>query len=154
VDASRVGTGVPVLPPHDGGQPVPTTDEDRAQEALGQEECLRLLGSSGIGRLAYTQAALPAIRPVSFILRNADVLIPVRSGSLLADAVRGAVVAFETDVYDDVTRTGWTVTVVGPSRVVAAEGRHAGRRLIAVRVGLVQGWRTTLPRCVGAPGRT
>jgi len=125
---------------------VPTTDEDRAHEALGRDECLRLLGSAGIGRLAYTQAALPAIRPVSFLLRGADVLIPVRIGSPLADAVRGAVVAFQTDFYDGAARTGWSVTIVGASRV----WRRPGRCLIAIRLGQVEGWRTTLPQCAAA----
>lgn len=133
---------------------MPTTDADRAHQTLSHEECLRLLGSTAIGRLAYTQAALPAVRPVSFTLSGEEVLIPVRVGSALADAVRGAVVAFEADVYDDVARTGWTVTVVGPSCVL--EGRPPARTLdgaarpgdpclIAVHVGLVRGWRTSLP---------
>jgi hypothetical protein len=123
---------------------VPTTDEDRAHEALGREECLRLLGSAGIGRLAYTRAALPAIRPVSFFLRNGDVVIPVRTGSPLVDAVRGAVVAFEADVYDSGARTGWAVTIVGTSHVLH-DGLAPDLRLISVRLGLVEGWRTSLP---------
>jgi hypothetical protein len=136
---------------------VPTTDQDHTHESLGQEECLRLLGSAAIGRLAYTQAALPAIRPVSFLLRDQDVVIPVRADSPLLDAVRDAVVAFETDSYDHVARTGWSVTVVGPSRVLspapardhappgAGDDTRSALCLIAVHLGLVHGWRTSLP---------
>jgi hypothetical protein len=126
---------------------VPTTDEDRASERLGHAECLRLLGIPGIGRLAYTESALPAIRPVSFRLRAEDVLIPAPAGSPLLEAVRGAVVAFETDCYDGAARTGWSVTVmtvIGPSRVLARTADPAVC-LIAVQLGLVQGWRTSLP---------
>jgi uncharacterized protein len=39
------------------------------------------------------------------------------SGKLLA-AIRGAVVAFEADDYDAVTRSGWSVTAVGHAREV------------------------------------
>jgi hypothetical protein len=119
---------------------VPTTDEDRAQLALTPEDCLRLLRGAAIGRLAYTSAALPAIRPVSFRLREEGVLIPARVGGALVHAVRGAVVAFQTDDFDSATRTGWSVTVVGPSLVLRGQG--PGLCLIAVRLGVVRGWRT------------
>jgi len=125
---------------------VPTTDDDRAHEVLGHAECLRLLGTAGIGRLAYTQAALPAIRPVSYLLRGEDVLVPALRTSPFVAAVRGAVVAFEADDYDPGTRTGWAVTVVGHSRVLDGhpDGAPAlGSCLIAVHAGLVEGWRTT-----------
>jgi hypothetical protein len=121
------------------GDTVPTTDQDLVHESLSVGDCLRLLGSAGIGRLAYTQAALPAVRPVTFTLGGDDVLIPVHAGSPLVGAVRGAVVAFEADAYD-AGRAGWTVTVVGPSRVVAADG--PGGCVIAVHMGLIRGWRT------------
>ena len=124
---------------------MPTTDRDRASRALGTDECLRLLGTAAIGRLAYTQAALPAVRPVSFTFDGDDVLIPVAARSSLLDAVRGAVVAFEADAYDGIDRTGWTVTVVGPSRVLAPVAPEPGDCVIAVRLGLVRGWRTGLP---------
>jgi uncharacterized protein len=124
---------------------VPSTDLDRAHLPLGEQESIRLLRTTTIGRVAYSQAALPAIRAVSYTLRDEAVVIPARAGSALAQAARGSVVAFEADCYDPAARTGWSVTVVGPSRVVA------GRRpedpdvcLIVVRLGLVRGWRTTL----------
>jgi uncharacterized protein len=120
---------------------VPTTDHDRHHHPLGRQDCLRLLASTGLGRLAYTQGALPAVRPVTFTLRGGEVLIPSLDGSPLLDAVRGSVVAFEADDYDETTRTGWTVTVIGPSRVL--DGRCDDGSLIAVRAGLVRGWRTS-----------
>jgi nitroimidazol reductase NimA-like FMN-containing flavoprotein (pyridoxamine 5'-phosphate oxidase superfamily) len=128
---------------------VPTTDSDRHSVPLGRDDCLRLIASTVIGRLAYTQGALPAVRPVTFTLRDGEVLIPADADSPLLEAVRGSVVAFEADEYDPRTRTGWTVTVLGPSRVLDA-GRGNGA-LIAVRPGLVRGWRTCAPSvpCTG-----
>jgi hypothetical protein len=84
-------------------------------------------------------------------------------GSKVAAAARGAVVAFEVDDVDPVARTGWDVTVVGPSRVVADPAEVArldllGARAwapadvpcyIAVRISLVRGRRLTA--VTGAP---
>jgi hypothetical protein len=129
---------------------VPTTDLDRDHVALGEQESLRLLHTTTIGRVAYSQAALPAIRAVSYNLRDGAVVIPTRAGSALAQAARGAVVAFEADSYDQAARTGWCVTVVGPSRVVAVgRSQDPDVCLIVVQVGLVRGWRTTLSNTVG-----
>jgi hypothetical protein len=130
---------------------VPTTDHDLTQQELSHAECLQLLAAPGIGRLAYTEAALPAVRPVSFALHGEEVLIPARTRSGLVDAVRDAVVAFETDAFDPQRRTGWAVTAVGPARVLdgapPGSGRDAdlpaGCCLIAVQVILLQGWRTS-----------
>jgi uncharacterized protein len=125
---------------------VPTTDPDRAHLALGEQESIRLLRTTTIGRVAYSQAALPAIRAVSYRLRDGALVIPARAGGALAQAARGTVVAFEADSYDATARTGWSVTVVGPSRVVAAgRSEDADDCLIVVELRLVRGWRTTLP---------
>jgi nitroimidazol reductase NimA-like FMN-containing flavoprotein (pyridoxamine 5'-phosphate oxidase superfamily) len=86
-------------------------------QALDESECQRLLAGAVIGRLAYTEGALPAIQAVSFTMRGTQIVIPTRAGSKVAAASRGAVVAFEVDDFDTTTRTGWNVTVVGPSRV-------------------------------------
>jgi hypothetical protein len=129
---------------------VPSTDLDRAHLPLGEQESIRLLRTTTIGRVAYSQAALPAIRAVSYMLRDGAVVIPTRAGSALAQAARGAVLAFEADSYDQEARTGWCVTVVGPSRVVAVgRSQDPDVCLIVVQVGLVRGWRTTLSSTVG-----
>jgi hypothetical protein len=124
---------------------VPTTDHGRDHESLGEEECLRLLATTRIGRVAYTEAALPAIQPVAYTLGDRAVEIPTRTGSALAVAVRGAVVAFEADSYNDIARAGWNVTVIGPSWVVAAgPSEDPDVCLVVVQLGVIRGWRTTL----------
>lgn len=89
----------------------------RTLDLLDDAECRRLLITAPIGRLAFTEGALPTIQPVHFVVRDDRVVIPTRAGSKMEAANRGAVVAFEVDAYDDGTRTGWNVTVIGPSRV-------------------------------------
>ena len=78
---------------------MPTTDADRTLEILGDDECRRLLATASIGRLAFTADALPAIQPVSYVVRRRQVLIPARCDSEMVRAAHGAVVAFEVDTY-------------------------------------------------------
>jgi hypothetical protein len=101
---------------------VPTVTEDRRQEVLDEAECLALLGTASIGRVAFTAGALPAVQPVAFTVHRGEVLIPTQPGSEVAVASRGAVVAFEVDELDLIDRTGWTVTIVGPSRLIVDPG--------------------------------
>jgi hypothetical protein len=70
--------------------------------------------------------------------------------------VRGAVVALQVDSYRDVISTGWTVTAIGPARVIrhpdaVAEVEALGlfppggaipRGYVALHLALLRGWRT------------
>ena len=82
-------------------------------EVLDRGECLTLMGSVPLGRLVFTDRALPAIQPVNFALDGEEVIIRTSSGSKLAAATRRAIVAFEVDSFDERTETGWSVTVIG-----------------------------------------
>jgi hypothetical protein len=93
-------------------------DEDRVLHVLDEAECLDLLSTAAVGRVCFTEGALPAIQPVSFRLDGGEILIRTRSGSKVAAASRGAVLAFEVDEFRIPDRTGWNVTVVGPSRLI------------------------------------
>jgi hypothetical protein len=122
---------------------------------LDEVECRRLLATATVGRISFTDDALPAMVPVPFALAEGQVLIPAQDGDAMVAAVRGAVVAFGVDSFDPATETGWSVTVVGPSRVLGDPARLTalsraglpqhwtgpGRRLVAVQVGLLRGWR-------------
>src|SRR5215213_1226365 len=103
------------------GLGVPMNDTDRLLEVLDDAECLRLLRTQRVGRLGFTDAALPAILPVGFTVTGRDVRIPARAGDRVLTAIHRTVVALAVDHYDVDTRTGWGVTVVGPSRVLPLE---------------------------------
>ena len=77
-----------------------TSTEERSLEVLDEDECRRLLPTAAIGRLAFTEGALPAIQPVSFGVAGNQIVIPTRVGSKVAAATRGAIVAFEVDAID------------------------------------------------------
>ncbi len=87
-------------------------------EVLNRGDCLALMGSVSLGRVVFTDRALPAIQPVNFVLDGEDVIIATVHGSKLAAATRGAIVAFETDRFCAGNRTGWSVTVIGQARTV------------------------------------
>ncbi|MFI7643959.1 pyridoxamine 5'-phosphate oxidase family protein [Nonomuraea sp. NPDC049400] len=87
-------------------------------QVLSREECLDLLSTTPIGRIVFTDHALPAVQAVNFCLDGRSIVIRTSIGSKLAAAARGAVVAFEADEFDPELRTGWSVTAVGYSRAV------------------------------------
>ena len=90
--------------------------------SLSADECRALLRAGGIGRVGVSVGALPAIFPVRFALLGHDIVFPVATGSVLADAVTNAVVAFEADSVDDDEGTGWSVLVVGRGSAIDDAG--------------------------------
>ncbi len=102
-------------------------------EVLPREECLALLASVHVGRVVFTERALPAIEPVNFALDDGTIVFRVDSESALAAATRcKAVVAFEADHFEEGGRTGWSVTAVGRWRRVEDPDKIA--RLCRLRV--------------------
>ena len=91
---------------------------ERRMEEMDEATCRALLRTSAFGRIAFTEGALPAVQPVAFVVDGAEIVIPTRHGSKVAAASRHTVVAFEVDDVDLAGRTGWNVTVVGPSRLI------------------------------------
>ncbi|TDC86765.1 pyridoxamine 5'-phosphate oxidase family protein [Actinomadura sp. 7K507] len=93
-------------------------------KSLTRAECHELMGTAPIGRIVFTEQALPAVLPVGFVLDGEDVVVCTPSGSTLVTAVRGAIVAFETDGFETGGATVWSVTVVGRARVVRDPGER------------------------------
>lgn len=90
---------------------------------LEEEDAMRLLASTGFGRVVFTKDALPAIRPVNHVVEHGMVIIRTRLNAQVTGVVRpgtrtDVVVAYEADDIDPVTRTGWSVVVTGLARVV------------------------------------
>jgi uncharacterized protein len=92
---------------------------------LDKAECLRLLAGHEIGRVVFTDAALPAAQPVTYVLDDEEIVFRTSGGGKLAAATRNAVVAFQVDRIDTDTRTGWTVLGVGQAYEVVVPDRLA-----------------------------
>ncbi|HET9257501.1 MAG TPA: pyridoxamine 5'-phosphate oxidase family protein [Pseudonocardiaceae bacterium] len=124
-------------------------------EVLHSQECLRLLATVPIGRVVFTDQALPGVLPVAFLLHDGMIVLRTRDGSKLSAKARDTVVAFEADEFDIETRTGWSVTVIGHARHIRngsglaelraleesprASGR--GEHLIGISAEIVNGFR-------------
>ncbi|MGE5290418.1 MAG: pyridoxamine 5'-phosphate oxidase family protein [Micromonosporaceae bacterium] len=93
---------------------------------LSWHESLRLLTGAHVGRIVYSDHALPAVQPVNFVVDDEAVIFRAAEGSRLARAVENAVVAFEADEYDPDAGTGWSVAVVGKCEAVS-EPREVSR---------------------------
>jgi uncharacterized protein len=85
---------------------------------LTDAEAVALLRTARVGRLVYTRRALPAVTLVNYGLRDGAIWIWAASASSMAQAVRGAVVAFEVDELDIAVRSGWSVTMLGVAELV------------------------------------
>ncbi|MGH4010829.1 MAG: pyridoxamine 5'-phosphate oxidase family protein [Pseudonocardiaceae bacterium] len=87
-------------------------------EVLATRECLRLLASVPLGRVVFTDQALPSVLPVIFVVHDETIVLRTSDGSKLSAAARNSVVAFEADEFDVATWTGWSVTVLGHARLI------------------------------------
>jgi nitroimidazol reductase NimA-like FMN-containing flavoprotein (pyridoxamine 5'-phosphate oxidase superfamily) len=87
-------------------------------EELSRSECLRLLASVSVGRVGLSINALPAVLPVNFALLDGEVVFRTVEGTKFHAAATGRVLAFEADGYETDGLSGWSVLVVGVSRVV------------------------------------
>ncbi|MGV0811721.1 pyridoxamine 5'-phosphate oxidase family protein [Mycolicibacterium boenickei] len=82
-------------------------------DVLTRRQCLDRLDGLRVGRLVFTEDAVPAVQPVNFRLWHDDVVIRVAGGPKLTAAIDHQVVAFEADELDADLHTGWSVTIVG-----------------------------------------
>jgi nitroimidazol reductase NimA-like FMN-containing flavoprotein (pyridoxamine 5'-phosphate oxidase superfamily) len=79
---------------------------------LDRATCLRLLSAAGVGRVVFTDAAMPAAAPVAYLVDGEEVVFRAACGSTLA-GIGGSVVGFEADEIDVPERAGWSVLAVG-----------------------------------------
>ena len=107
--------------------------DQRVLREIGRAEALDLLATVTYGRVVFTLAALPAIRPVNHVVDDGEIVIRTRRlaglSTALADHADGAidqpdlVVAYEADHLDPVERTGWSVVVTGIATVITDPDR-------------------------------
>jgi nitroimidazol reductase NimA-like FMN-containing flavoprotein (pyridoxamine 5'-phosphate oxidase superfamily) len=99
-----------------------TTESDRAGgriSTLPREECLELLNTTTVGRLAFVDVFGPQLVPVNFALIGDVIYFRTLHDGYLAQLRTGShPVAFGVDHHDDLYRDGWNVTVRGPVRQV------------------------------------
>lgn len=100
-------------------------DNRTGLEVLDRAECMRLLGFTGVGRVAIVEAGQPMIFPINYLIDGEEVLFRTAPGSKLDAAVRNQMVVFEIDHADPMYHTGWSVIVAGHAREVTDPDRRA-----------------------------
>jgi nitroimidazol reductase NimA-like FMN-containing flavoprotein (pyridoxamine 5'-phosphate oxidase superfamily) len=124
---------------------------------LTPAESWELLARVSLGRIVFTQHAMPAIRPVNHLVDGQAIIIRSHLGSAITGATvtrDGTVVCYEADELDPVRHTGWSVIATGMAQLVedaAAVSRYkqmlepwaAGRMdyVIAVKPQIITGIR-------------
>lgn len=109
---------------------------------LTRAECLRLLRTVTVGRVAVSHRALPMILPVHFRIADDDsIRIETAPGTTLHRATDHAVVAFEAEGPAGATEPSWSVIVHGVATHPHPTDRFAvGRRVgVAISVDEVSG---------------
>ncbi len=112
---------------------MPSQLPDDDLEALGQDECLRLLSGHYFGRIAFYGETWPVILPVNYVFEEPSLVIRTAPGAKLEFAP-GKAVAFEVDDADPDGAWGWSVLVQGPAFDIteATDGYSAQLRALNV----------------------
>ncbi len=94
-------------------------DEARLQ-VLTHDECLELLRTGGVGRIAFDVDEFPVILPLNYRLVETSgrvwIALRTRPGNVIASAPSH--VAFQTDEIDPVRHEGWSVLARGTLHAV------------------------------------
>ena len=113
---------------------------DRVMEELDENECLRVIGQGGIGRIAYVGRFRPAVLPVNYKLQGGVIVFRTTENGPLDEDLRTGIananyrVAFEIDDIDLAAGRGWSVLVQGPAHHVR------GAELDVVRGAGIEPW--------------
>lgn len=81
--------------------------------SLDTHECLALLRTGVVGRLAVSVDDLPDIFPINYVVDRGTVVFRTSEGTKLGGALLGRGVAFEVDGYDPGVGEAWSVVVKG-----------------------------------------
>jgi uncharacterized protein len=100
-------------------------DNRTGLEVLDRDECMRLLGLNGVGRVAIVEGGQPMIFPINYVVDAEQVLFRTAPGSKLDAAVRNQQVVFEIDSADPMYHTGWSVIVSGRAEEITDPERRA-----------------------------
>jgi nitroimidazol reductase NimA-like FMN-containing flavoprotein (pyridoxamine 5'-phosphate oxidase superfamily) len=101
-------SALPLAPPGADDRAVENSRLNRIQ----RDECLRLLASDEIGRLAIVAGNTAVVLPVNYALDGKTVVFRTDPGTKLDHGPR-ARASFEVDSFDRDRRTGWSVVATG-----------------------------------------
>jgi len=129
-----------------------------ALKELAETECVELLASRVVGRVAIVVDGEARVFPVNYVLDGGAIVFRTDAGTKLDAARAGALVTFEVDHSDPLYHTGWSVVAMGRAGAVTdadelrrmqglpvrAWGR-AGHHWVRMPITSVSGRRITSP---------
>lgn len=80
---------------------------------VSEDECLELLRTKSVGRVAFNDAEGPVVLPVNYVVDNGTMLFRTAPQNSVARHILSGPAAFEVDETDDYTESGWSVLVRG-----------------------------------------
>ena len=92
---------------------------ERRFEALGRQQCLDLLESHHVGRIAWQAAEGPQVLPVTYTMNQGSAYFRTAPDSILAELAQPTSVALEVDELDQQTRSGWSIVLRGRTSAVS-----------------------------------
>jgi nitroimidazol reductase NimA-like FMN-containing flavoprotein (pyridoxamine 5'-phosphate oxidase superfamily) len=96
--------------------------DDRAErhfEAIGRDQCLDLVESNHLGRVAWQAADLLQILPVTYAMHQGSVYFRTTPDGILSELAQPTRVALEVDELDQQTRSGWSIVLHGRTSAVS-----------------------------------
>jgi uncharacterized protein len=120
-----VPSGGPASRTSKGTKVVSEVPFDESPRILSEDECLALLGTQDLGRIAFEFEGRIEIFPINYGIEGAVIVFRTSPGTKL-EAVPKTEVAFEVDSWDSESGTGWSVIVRGRAEEVTTNiGRVA-----------------------------
>lgn len=89
-------------------------------EVLSTSECVRLLRSGVVGRVAVSTPDGPHVVPVNHAVVGRSIVFRTAPSSVLVTGGIGSVIGFEIDHVDYTRHLGWSVLARGPASILSA----------------------------------
>jgi nitroimidazol reductase NimA-like FMN-containing flavoprotein (pyridoxamine 5'-phosphate oxidase superfamily) len=102
-------------------------------EVVDRDECLQLLRSTDVGRVAVVDAGHPVIFPVNYAVHGETIAFRSAEGTKFDATLKGGPVSFEIDDADRHTRVAWSVIVTGWARVATTPSQIAELEALELR---------------------
>ena len=121
-------------------------------ESISREECLAILASRSVGRVAFVTDKHPVVFPVNYQIDGDVIVFRTSAGTALVESSLTHV-AFEIDDIDIEARGGWSVLVQGVAQEITEALDTRSERLLALPVepwpsGPRHRWMRILPRSI------
>jgi nitroimidazol reductase NimA-like FMN-containing flavoprotein (pyridoxamine 5'-phosphate oxidase superfamily) len=86
--------------------------DEAGLEPIGEQECLELLATQSVGRLAVVHNGQPLVVPATYVLDQRTVACRTVL-DVIGDSATLGKIAFQVDSVDPELKAGWSVLVTG-----------------------------------------